>query len=420
LYDGEGNEILRYNLCTRTQLPPFATNVPGGSCFALAIRPNGDVMIACSGQANRFNAAGVLVQSYPDPNGSGLFALNLDPDNTSFWTGDDSNGLVFHIDINSGAVLGQFPSNPNTGLFGLAIVGQITVGSQNPTSTTVSCSPNPVAVGSPTTCTATVTDTASSGKTTPTGTVTFTSSGSGTFGSGGTCTLSGSGGTASCSVTYTPSSSGTQTITATYGGDSGHTGSHGSTDLQVTTGGGGDVTPPSCRLTATIAGPPKQIKITVQDTGSGLGSVVVTSSKNSANTVPPFTPGTTSPVVVTSTKIDQSQGSNVALRVTDVAGNVTLCDPALISLSHHWAKAQKVRIGHLAQAEGKIEIVNGWYGVRHVRIAVNGRVVRRVVMRDGQTRHINVASAMRPGYNNTITMILSGKAGGAATVAIHD
>lgn len=183
---------------------------------------------------------------------------------------------------------------------------------------------------------------------------------------------------------------------------------------------GGDTTPPTCRLTGTIAGPPKQIQISVQDTGSGLGSVVVTKSTNATTTVAPFTPGTTSSVMVTSTKLNQSQDANVALRVTDVAGNVTLCDPALIDLSQHWAKAQKLRVRHLAQAEGKIQIVNGWYGVRTVRVAVNGRIVRRLVLRNRQTRNINVVRAMRPGHNNTITLILAGRTGGAATVAIHD
>ena len=53
--------------------------------------------------------------------------------------------------------------------------------------------------------------------------------------------------------------------------------------------------------------------IAVSSTGVAANSVV---------TVPPFTPGTTSPVVVTATKIDQTMGATVALSVTDVAGNV--------------------------------------------------------------------------------------------------
>jgi hypothetical protein len=53
---------------------------------------------------------------------------------------------------------------------------------------------------------------------------------------------------------------------------------------------------------------------------------VVTQSENADTVVPPFTFGTTDPVVVRSTKIDQSQPARVTLVVTAVAGNVTTCD----------------------------------------------------------------------------------------------
>jgi hypothetical protein len=88
-----------------------------------------------------------------------------------------------------------------------------------------------------------------------------------------------------------------------------------------------DVTPPMCVLVATVPGPPKQIKIEIQDTGSGLNSVVVPTSDNAIVSVPAFTPDTTSPILVTATKADPLKGSTVALTVTDGAGNVRTCDP---------------------------------------------------------------------------------------------
>lgn len=94
-------------------------------------------------------------------------------------------------------------------------------------------------------------------------------------------------------------------------------------------GGPPDTTPPTCMLTSTITGPPKQIQITVQDIGSGLESIVVTKSTNASTVVPAFTMGTTSPVVVTSTKLNQTLGSVVALTVNDVSGNSTSCDPVV-------------------------------------------------------------------------------------------
>src|SRR2546427_1382203 len=103
------------------------------------------------------------------------------------------------------------------------------------TSTNVSCTPGSVVVGQSTTCTAAVTDTDTPPTTTPTGAVSFMKSGgSGTF-TPTSCTLIGTGGSASCSVTYTPDSvgSGTHTITPSYGGDTTHYGSSGSTTVTV-------------------------------------------------------------------------------------------------------------------------------------------------------------------------------------------
>ena len=91
------------------------------------------------------------------------------------------------------------------------------------TSMTLSCSPNPVQVGSPSTCTGKVIS--SSGSISPTGTLTFTASPtSGTFSPvSATCTLSPISGTqASCTVTFTPSSPGPFTMSVSYPGDSLH------------------------------------------------------------------------------------------------------------------------------------------------------------------------------------------------------
>jgi hypothetical protein len=79
-------------------------------------------------------------------------------------------------------------------------------------------------------CTATVSDASPGTATAPTGTVTFTSSRRGIF-SSTRCTLSGSGTSASCSVRYTPLF-GSQTLTASYGGDSTHQTSTGNTTLK--------------------------------------------------------------------------------------------------------------------------------------------------------------------------------------------
>lgn len=97
-----------------------------------------------------------------------------------------------------------------------------------------------------------------------------------------------------------------------------------------------DTTPPTCRLTATVSGPPKSIQVTVQDSGSGIQSIVA--STYNANAPVSFTPGTTSPIVVTATKVDQTKGSTLTLTVTDMAGNRTVCDPVIPAVPTSYSK----------------------------------------------------------------------------------
>jgi hypothetical protein len=92
------------------------------------------------------------------------------------------------------------------------------------TSASLTCSPSSLQVGSSSTCTATVTDTSSGTSIAPTGAVSFASTGPGAF-SPSACTLAGTGASPTCTVAYAPTGSGTDTITATYGGDSVHSGS---------------------------------------------------------------------------------------------------------------------------------------------------------------------------------------------------
>jgi len=95
---------------------------------------------------------------------------------------------------------------------------------------TVACTPPSVAVNQATACTATVADGAAGTASIPTGTVTFAP--------GGTCTLSHSNSDpnpdSTCSITITPTATGQLSISATYSGDSTHSGSQGSTTINVT------------------------------------------------------------------------------------------------------------------------------------------------------------------------------------------
>jgi WD40 repeat protein len=125
IYSDESNTIRRWNLSGDAALPDFATGA-FGSLYAKRIRPNGEVMAASStGNVYRFDAAGALVQTYAAGIGS-VFALNLDPDGTSFWTGSTGGTTVEEIDIATGNILQKWETSGQ--LYGLAVLGEIQSG----------------------------------------------------------------------------------------------------------------------------------------------------------------------------------------------------------------------------------------------------------------------------------------------------
>lgn len=134
-YTSEGSTIKRYNVCTKTQLADFATGLTR-PCFALRIRPNSEVLVACASRVYRLSPTGATIQTYPFAGTSLLFALNLDPDNKTFWTGDLRNGSVFRVDIATGNIVTQFSAGILRSLGGLTVYGEITAATTAPPSTT--------------------------------------------------------------------------------------------------------------------------------------------------------------------------------------------------------------------------------------------------------------------------------------------
>ena len=87
-----------------------------------------------------------------------------------------------------------------------------------------------------------------------------------------------------------------------------------------------DATVPTCSYLI-VAGPPKRIDFTVQDAGTGLATVVATTANNIVLPVPipSFTTGRTTPLAFSATKADQTKAAQIAIVMTDVAGNQASC-----------------------------------------------------------------------------------------------
>ncbi len=269
-------------------------------------------------------------------------------------------------------------------------------------------------VGSSHTVTATVTT--STGSPVPGVTVTFTVTSGPNAGKTGTAATNASG---QATFTYSDTGgAGTDSLVATFTDSAGAVRSSNAA-TKVWTPATADTTPPSCALTAVIAGPPKQIQITIQDADGGLQSIEVITSDNANTLVPPFAVGTTDPVVVTATKIDQSAGAAVDLKATDLAGNVTTCDPALVTVKSGAGRATSQVVTGVSQAESRVSIYNNAPGVRQIDIKVNGKLFKATRLADGEVRTINVASGLTAGNHNRIVLTARGGSG-SADVVISD
>jgi hypothetical protein len=183
-----------------------------------------------------------------------------------------------------------------------------------------------------------------------------------------------------------------------------------------------DAAGPTCP-TQLVVGPPAQAITTFEDNGSGLASLVVTKSENADTVVPPFSVGTTDPVVVTSTKIDQTKRARIEIIATDLAGNSRVCDPIHTLVVRNVGNGNEtadLRSNDVPFAENKVTIMNGSPGLATLEVKVNGQKFKASGLKDGETRTLDISSAMQPGDNNVVGLKGTGKPGSFADVFIWD
>lgn len=181
-----------------------------------------------------------------------------------------------------------------------------------------------------------------------------------------------------------------------------------------------DLQPPSIKLTASRPGPPAQVDITVQDTGTGLSDIGILHAENVTVSIPQFPFGTTSSVVTTATKVDSSKTSRVELISLDEDCNESTGDPIITLVLREKGKPVEALFTNLPKEEGRVTIANGHPGVTNLLVTVNGARFRTAGLQDNETMTIDVSTAMVEGGHNNISLTASGRPGGSATVVIHD
>ena len=264
-----------------------------------------------------------------------------------------------------------------------------------------------VPTGTPVTDQATLTGTNAASAT---GTVTYSvfsdSACTVSAGSGGTVTVT--GGVVPASSAVTLSGAGKYYWRAGYSGDADNSLSTSTCGSEVETVSVSS-SPPTCVLSSVINGPPKQIEVTVQASG-GLATVAVTEDVNDSVAVGSFTPGATTPVMVTATKTNQSEVAELALKVTDQNGSSTSCDPADFSLTGGPSQSAS----NLSPTEHFVTITND--GLRKVSITANG-VTRTVKLTPSEITVLNLKYLFTQPANS---VVVKGTGHGTADVLFAD
>src|SRR5256886_826458 len=198
-------------------------------------------------------------------------------------SGGSCTVVITGVASGSFTVMGNYGGDStHNGSSGTSAAINVTPGQLDNTSTTVVCAPASINIGGTSTCTATVTDTTTPANT-PSGSVSFTSSNTAVGTVGASCTLV----SGSCPVTFTGVAPGTATVTGTYGGDSSHNGSSG-TSGTISVVKDDTSTSVSCAASVTV-GLTGSCTVTVSDTttpaNTPSGSVSLTSSDTTVGTV---------------------------------------------------------------------------------------------------------------------------------------
>jgi hypothetical protein len=129
----------------------------------------------------------------------------------------------------------------------------------------------------------------------------------------------------------------------------------------------------------------------------GLASLVVTQSNNVSVALPAFPAGSVDTLLVTAARLDQSRSATLTLSATDRNGTSTTCDLGLVTVGRASVDSPLQVVHHLAQVASNVTISNGTRGVDRVRLLVNGHPFKVVDLHDGETRTLDVSSAMRKG-----------------------
>ena len=133
-YTNGGQAVRVYDLGEQAQHPDMITGLNGA--FALRELPDDTLLVADTSRVIRIDQNGNILKTYTIPSTEATFKnLNLDPDGQTFWTNDESTGILYRVNIQTGAVMNGIGYSTNLvtsvssglitqGIGGIAVFGQ--------------------------------------------------------------------------------------------------------------------------------------------------------------------------------------------------------------------------------------------------------------------------------------------------------
>lgn len=97
--------------------------------FALRLLSDGTILVANKEDVKRIDSSGTVLQTYDILGEDTWFALNINPDGNSFWSGNFGTGMLYEFDIASAANTQTINTSVGSlSLYGVAIFGEVTQG----------------------------------------------------------------------------------------------------------------------------------------------------------------------------------------------------------------------------------------------------------------------------------------------------
>jgi len=130
-YTSEDSDVRRFDVCTEQAMPHFAMGLEA-PCYALRQLPNREMMVTCRNRIYRYDQNGSFIREYTreslgETEVNGLYAIHLDPDGETFWSGGVISGRVVRARIDDGSVVTSFTTGTG-GVNGLLIQDEFVAG----------------------------------------------------------------------------------------------------------------------------------------------------------------------------------------------------------------------------------------------------------------------------------------------------